>query len=130
MLRATRREPSGGAESARFQLGGELAPGLRREDQLRAVRVLGVAHCYGAIGQGEVNSTLNAGDFDAVPAAAAVAGLVPLDTGQVHILATSSRTSREAALGSASALIVSQMIVTAETSAGVSMICPRAAVSA
>lgn len=68
--------------------------------------------------------------FYAVPAiATAVAGLTPADAAQVHVLATSSSSSREALRGSASDLSVSHMSMSELTSSADSTICPATAVS-
>jgi hypothetical protein len=85
------------------------------------VRVFGVADGDDA---GEV-----AGDFHAVPAVAAPAGLAPLGAAQVYDFATSSINSKDAATGRATDLIVPNSIMREARSAAPSTICPWTAVS-
>src|SRR5262244_2701859 len=90
-------EPGLGARADRL---GERGPGRRGEDQLGAAGVLGVTYRDGG-GQ-------RRGHLDAVAAvASAVGGLAPYLGGHVHVLATSCKSSNEAARGRASVFNVS-----------------------
>src|SRR5262249_58684049 len=102
---------------AGLEVGGDGVPAGGGNDEPRPARVLGVTDGNDA---GEV-----AGDFHAVPAVAgAFAGLAPRKAAQVHVFAASSIKSRDAARGSASALIVSHRTRREPTSAALSTICP------
>src|SRR5262249_18306563 len=115
-----RRSVSDPLECAGTHAGGEGGPGCRGEEQLGTVGVLGVAYRHGgrpgsrhldavatvATAVGRLAPHL--GDLDARAAiGAAVTGLAPSDAGQVHVFATSLKSSSEAARGSASVLSVS-----------------------
>src|SRR5215467_5917508 len=90
-------EPGLGARADRL---GERGPGRRGEDQLGAAGVLGGTYRDGG-GQ-------RRGHLDAVAAvASAVGGLAPYGAGHVHVLATSCKSSNEAARGRASVFNVS-----------------------
>src|SRR5207248_3749047 len=128
-----------GAGADRLGEGGPVSGG---EDQLGAVGVLGIAYRDGgghraghldavaAVARAVGGLAPHLGNLDAVTAvASAVARFAPYGAGQVHVLATSFRSSSEAARGSASAFNVSYRSVTALTSSGRSTTSPVSAVS-
>src|SRR5215467_1368609 len=110
-------EPGLGARADRL---GERGPGRRGEVQLGAAGVLGVTYRDGggqrrghldavaAVASAVGGLAPHLGDLDAVAAvASAVGGLAPYGAGHVHVLATSCKSSNEAARGRASVFNVS-----------------------